>query len=295
MRILIFLFIFSTAVYAQDIDIDVVTYPEIPVVGELWTFTMFVDYPEPSDITVIPPSYNEALSLDRILISPRVTDDNIITVIEYRFIPAKSGNFILEKFTVISPEGAAQTAEFTFNIKANTEEQKALAIQLDWEVERSMRQGERVTLTLRGWDSRLPLPEFFLPSAPPGLILASMPFSERERNSGVTAKFTVIPLETGNIRFDARILQYENITFNIPALQINVSPQNKSLLNSDNSSIRMNDPVNSINFTEIEDYSGNSTDKRILQRRIYFAFSIFIFILVIITPLVCLTLFVRKK
>jgi hypothetical protein len=293
---MIFLFIFSTAVYAQDFNIDVVTYPEIPVVGEPWTFTMFVDYHEPSDITVFAPPYGEAFSLDRILITPRVTDDNILTVIEYRFIPAKSGKFLLEEFTVVSPEGSAQTDSYTFNIKANTEEQKTLSIQLDWEAEPSVRQGDRVTLLLRGWSGQMPPPEFFLPETPPGLILAPSQISARERGSGVAAKFTVIPLSAGNIRFDTRALKYENINFNIPVLQINVSPQNNPVSSDlNNSAVRTDDPQNRINFTEIEYSSGNSADKKILQRRFFYGFSVFIFILVIITPLVCLALFVRKK
>jgi hypothetical protein len=57
--------------------------------------------------------------------------------------------------------------------------------------------------------------------------------------------------------------------------------------------------ANNINFIEIVDSSAdfydNSMNKRILQRRFLFGNSILIIIPVIITPLICLFLFVRKK
>jgi hypothetical protein len=124
--------------------------------------------------------------------------------------------------------------------------------------------------------------------------------SAQERKNGIAAKMTVIPLEAGDIRFDARFLQYENINFNIPALQINVTPQNASKINSQNindSKIQLDDSfsADNINFNEIADSSGDYANKRILKRRFLFGFSIFVIILVIITPFVCLALFVRKK
>jgi hypothetical protein len=307
MRALVLFFMFSVTVYSQEKtpDINIVTYPDMPVVGQSWTLTLFVDYPQPADVSVIAPPYSEVLSLDRILKTPRVMGNNVQTVFEYRFTPIKSGRFTLEKFTIICPEGSAQTEPFVLDIRADIEEQKTHSFQLDWEIKpSSIRLGERVILTLRGWDSQLPSAEFFLPQAPPGLILALSPLSAQERKNGIAAKMTIIPLEAGDISFDARFLQYENISFYIPALQINVSPQNASKFNSQNlndSTIRLDNSLsdNNINFIEIVDSSADFSDdyanKRILQRRFLFVFSFLILILVIITPLVCLFLFMRKK
>jgi hypothetical protein len=303
---LVFFLMFSLTVGAQEKspDINVITYPDTPVVGQPWTFTLFVDYPEGDDVTVIAPQFDESLSLDRILKMPRVMGNNVQTVFEYRFIPTRSGRFLLKEFTVVCPVGSAQTDAFVLDIRAKTEEQETLSFQLDWEIEspRSIRPGERVILALRGWDSQLPTAEFFLPQAPPGLILALSPPLSEERKNGVAARLIAIPLEVGNIRFDARFLQYENINFNISALQINVIPQNTPILNSrglNDTGVQINDSAKNISFIEIvdsfTDFSDDSINKRILQRRFLFGFSILIIILVIITPLVCLFLFVRKK
>jgi hypothetical protein len=297
---IVFLLMFSITLHAQEktLDINVTANPGIPVVGESWTLTLFVDYHDPDDVFVSPP-YSEALSLDRILKTPRVTGNKVQTVIEYRFTPKKSGRFILEKFTVVCPEGSVQIDPIVLDIRANIEEKVSHSFQLDWEIDSPIRQGERTILTLRGWDSQLPPPNFFLPQTPPGLILALSP--EQERKNNIAAKFIIIPLETGDYLFEARFLQYENINFNIPALQINVT----SIINSH----KLNNPEarsgleNDINFIEIVDssaefsteFSDDSANKRILQRRFFFLFSILIIILVIITPLVCLFLFVRKK
>jgi hypothetical protein len=288
---------FSVTLYAQEKspEINVITYPDSPVVGQRWTLTLFIDYPDPDDVFVSPPN-SEALSLERILKTPRVTGNKVQTVIEYRFTPNKSGRFILEKFTVICPVGSVQTDPIILNIRENIENKVTNTFQLDWEIDSPVRPGERTILTLRGRDSQLPPADFFLPQTPPGLILSLLPLPEQERKTGIAAKFIIIPLETGDYFFEERFLQYENINFNIPALKINAT----SIINSQglNPEVRL-DLENNINFTEIvdssADFSDDSANKRILQRRFLFSFSILIIILVIITPFVCLFLFVRKK
>lgn len=304
----VFLLMFPVMLYAQEkvLEISVITHPDTPVAGERWTLTLFVDYPDPDDVFVSPPDMPD-FSLDRILKTPRVTGNKVQTVIEYRFTPKKSGRFILEKFTVVCPGGSVQTDPIVLDIRANIEENVTNSFRLDWEIDSPVIPGERVILTLRGWDSQLPPPGFFLPQTPPGLILALSP--EQERKAGIAAKFIVIPLEMGDYFFEARSLQYENINFNIPALKINSGAQNTSIINSreSNNSEALPDPENNINFIEIVDSSANfstdlstdssadSANKKILQRRFFFSFSILIIILVIITSLVCLFLFVRKK
>jgi hypothetical protein len=297
---IVFLLMFSSLLYAQEKspEINVITYPGTPVAGQSWTLTLLVDYPDPDEVFVSPPN-SEALSLDRILKTPRVTGDKVQTVIEYRFTPKKSGRFILEKFTVVCPAGSVQTEPIILNRQANTEEKVTNSFQLDWEIDSPVRTGERTILTLRSRDSQLPPPSFFLPQTPPGLILSLMPLPEQERKTGIAAKFIIIPLETRDYFFEARSLQYENINFIIPALKINAG--NTSKINSQEliNSETVSDLENNINFIEIVDssagFSDDSANKRILQRRFFFSFSMLIIILVIITPLVCLFLFVRKK
>jgi len=83
--------------------------------------------------------------------------------------------------------------------------------------------GKRITLILRGWFSPQPQPEFFVPEAPMGVILSAQPITAAERQSGIVMKLLLIPLAPGDFHLPARVLQYENTRFEIPALQIRIT------------------------------------------------------------------------
>jgi len=85
--------------------------------------------------------------------------------------------------------------------------------------------GERITLTLRAnnWYSQQPLPAFFMPPVPQGIILFPSALSAEERAKGIAVIFKIIPLAAGDIVLPARTLLYENTQFQIPALNIRVN------------------------------------------------------------------------
>jgi len=47
-----------------------------------------------------------------------------------------------------------------------------------------------------------------------------------ERESGIALKFTFIPLKPGDFRLPGRSVQYENIRFEIPALNVRITGGN---------------------------------------------------------------------
>jgi hypothetical protein len=86
-----------------------------------------------------------------------------------------------------------------------------------------MTAGDRAVLALRitDWNSgRLPQ-EFFMPEVPRGAILETLPLTAEERSRGVAIKLGLIPLE--DFRLPSRILRYENLVFEVPALYIRVT------------------------------------------------------------------------
>jgi hypothetical protein len=307
---LLLLLMMPLALYAQNKGpfVNVVTSHDKPLVENTWTFTLYIDYPDPDGVSVIAPSFNGFLSLERIVKYPRVMGNNVQTAVEYRFVPVRSGSFTLEKFTVVCPDGVTQTNPYVLEITAQ-EGQKPVTLRLNWEIEPPQKNtawqitaGERVGLTLRALeaDSLLPQPEFFLQEVPPGVLLSLSQVSDKERKNGVAAKFTLIPLTAEDFRLDARTLQHENIRFYIPGLQINVNPQNTQntpRINSQDVYVSANipAPLNTVQTpsgqTSIKDFSDNAN---FLQGFLP-VFSLFVFILVIITPFICLTLFERKK
>jgi hypothetical protein len=299
MKLLMILLMMPVTMNAQNKGafVNVVTSNDKLLVENTWTFILYIDYPDPDGVSVIAPSFDGFLSVERILKYPRVTGNSVQTVVEYRFIPVKSGRFTLEKFTVVCPDGITETTPYVLDITALNEEQKIVTLRLNWDTVPHITAGEMVILTLRalGAVSWLPPPEFFLPEVPPNVILSLSQVSAEEKKNGVAAKFTLIPLTAGDFRLDARTLKYENFRFNVPALQINVnsaSTQNISRINSQNIYVPANTPP-SLNAGQMS-MEGFSDNTNFLQRFLPL-FSLFIFILVIITPFICLILFKRKK
>jgi len=274
--------------------------PGTPVLetGVPWTITLIVDCDSPDEVTVIPPSFSFFFMLERFLKTPRLTETDIQTVIEYRFIPSREGSFELGPFTVITPEGTARTKAHFLTVRPSARRQKILTPAVSWEtsqraVPRQMTAGDRLDLILRVTgmdrgalnpaDSLLP-PEFFMPEVPPGAILVSSPLTPQERAGGITLKLTLIPLE-GDFYIPARTLETENARFEIPALRIQV---NQPLPQS--AAVQENPPE-----TETAYHSDADDDlKRFLEgrenapkRRFLLILAISLFFLVIIAALVC--------
>jgi len=309
MRLLFILLMIPAAMHAQNKGafVSVITSHDRPLVENTWTFTLYVDYPDPEAVSVIAPSFDGALFLERVVKYPRVTGNKIQTAVEYRFIPARSGRYTLEKFTVICPDGVTETSPYILDITANDEGQKPgqkpIIMRFNWEIEPLQRDtaaqitaGEKVILTLRAIDkdSWLPPAEFFLPEVPKDAVLSLSQISEEERKNGAAAKITLIPLAAGIFRLDARTLQHENISFYIPALQINVNPvsaQNTPQINSQNIYV----PARADDVPTEQMSTEYSHDNANFLQRFLPALSLFIFILVIITPFICLVLFKREK
>jgi len=204
--------------------------PETPITGRPVTISLIIDYPVPEEVTVIAPPFANSLTLDRIVKTPRVTGTQVLTVVEYRFIPTRSGRVVLESFTVVCPLGVKETGSFVLNIRTEGDEPIILTPRLVWEgAPRQIAVGDRITLVLRasGWNSRRPPPEFFMPPVPQGVILALLPLSEQERAGGIAVKLTLIPLNSGDFRLTARTLRHEsadeNVVFSIPALNIQIT------------------------------------------------------------------------
>jgi len=103
--------------------------------------------------------------------------------------------------------------------------EEQFALRLRWEGVQQIRTGERSIFTLRAnsWNAQRPPSTFFMPTVPQGIILSSQTVTAAERENGILMKLMIIPLTTGNITLPTRVLQYEGIRFEIPALNIRVN------------------------------------------------------------------------
>ena len=196
------------------------------IYGSLFTITFIIEYSSPNNIEVTPPEdYEDFLRLDRVIKYARVTGPIVSTIVEFRFIPSRVGRFTLEPFIIECPEGIIETIELALNIRSAG--QRLFTPRLRWEGVTQQQQitaGERITLILRadGWNAQQPPPSFFMPEVPQKVILTSLPVSPDEREAGVVIKLLLIPLEAGNFILPARVLQQENVRFEIPVLRLQV-------------------------------------------------------------------------
>jgi uncharacterized membrane protein len=343
--VLLFLLLCGGAIFAQDADpagsanpagsaetenLSTVAAPSVTVrisddsaeTGVPWTITFFVDWDFPDEVTVIPPPFAFFMNLERIAKTPRFTDAHIQTVIEYRFIPAREGSFILEPFTVITPEGSIKTVSHSLIIRPAVARQRIHRARAFWEGKLNspsaayppgagsaaagappgqMAAGERLDLILRvtGLDQAgmaLPPSGFFMPEVPQGAILVSSPATAQERAGGIALKLILIPLE-GDFTLPARVLERENTRFEIPALRIKVNqPLNKNPAQENSL-----EPPASENIPNAGTALFSQTDENLqrflegsenkLKRSHILALIIILFFFVIIAILVCFTFF----
>ena len=216
-------------------------------VNKPFLITFIIDYPEPEEITVIPPLLPETLFVDKILIMPREVEQRpgtrprprgaepeIQTIVEFTFISRTTGLIPLAGFSIISPENSIETAPIILNVRTEDRGQIIPTYRLTWTgAPRQTTAGERVTLTLgfqnisAAADLKPPPPSFFMPVVPRGVILSQSRLLQQEIENGIVLKLTLIPLEAGNFSLPARTIQHENVRFSIPSLQIQVLESNR--------------------------------------------------------------------
>jgi hypothetical protein len=303
--------------YAEDNPaVEITTSPVPPVIKNVWTLSLIVDYPYPDDVSIVEPVF--PFFLDRIVKYSRTLDTKNKTVFEYNFIPSESGSFIIGVFTVICPDGVTRTASVNLDIHPENEKQALPVVRLFWEINQEKTQvlsmansfqmtaGERALLVLRTNGSNFFLPfkyppqEYFMPNAPEGAILALSPLSEEEIDAGIMLKLALIPLK-GDFRLNARTLQHENYVFEIPPLFIRVNASVKKDIETERTDMIKTEGIKDI-VQENTQYSGLPANVNIQKvsayntsRKYYIVSFYFVIILVIFIPFVCFLLFKNEK
>jgi hypothetical protein len=306
--------------FAEDgIKVEVITYPELPVVNNTWTLSLIIDYSFPDDVSVIEPSFTDRFFLERILKYTRTLDTKVQTVFEYNFTLSGSGSFRIESFTVICPDSIIKTNPFNLNIHPVNEKRTHPVVRLSWEMSQKqksflsetdsfqMTAGERALLVLRvnGLNSysenEYPPQEFFMPAVLQGAILALSPLSAEERNEGIMLKLALIPLK-GDFRLSAKALQYESLIFEIPPLFISVNESAEKAEKTEYIADTEESGSSETVIGEIPQYSELPASVNIQKinayntsRKFYFALIYSAVILVILIPIVCFLFFKNEK
>jgi len=214
--------------YAQEV-ISLTVNPDVLTPGVPFTLTLLINYPAPEDVSITAPVLPPQLVMERMIKYPLSSGTfpvHIYTIVEYRFTANASGIFTLESFIITTPAGSAGTGVYSLLIRnpASAQRQQFITTSLYWEVSQTsaVRAGDRVTLTLRANSRNALAASFFMPETPQGVILSAQPVTAEETQSGIVLKLLLIPLAAGTFTLPARVLEYENTHFQIPALSISV-------------------------------------------------------------------------
>jgi len=215
--------------------------------GVPFTLTFLVDYPEPDEVSVVPPEFSSSLTMEQFVKAPVVMDidqlhqsgrrsrnpkDNVYTQtsIVFTMIPNAVGRITLDSFTVMSPHGARYTSPIVLVVNPRSEVRRIVSQRLIWEgAPRQAAAGERVTFYLRIQNfipensDTYPGSAFFMPQVPQGVILTQNSILAQEKEIGVVLKLTLIPLAEGNFSLPARSINRENVRYDIPALTIRIT------------------------------------------------------------------------
>jgi hypothetical protein len=224
------------AAFAQDVQagvnppdgvlVEIDISPEMPKVGRPVVITLLINYPVPDAVTVIAPSFPTPLVFDRLVKAPKSSEGQVRTAVEYRFIPSSHGLFILDPFTVVVPFQTIKTQPLVLDVSLPNEERSVPIPRITWEgVPSRMTAGDKSVFTLRvsGYGQRKLPDDFFTPAVPRGAIIETSPMSTDEKTGAVSVRFSLIPMESGEFRLNARTLYFENIRFEVPGLRIRVN------------------------------------------------------------------------
>ncbi|GHV92299.1 hypothetical protein AGMMS50268_28020 [Spirochaetia bacterium] len=215
--------------------------PEAPQPGALWTVTILVDHPLPSEVQVRLPSLPPSLSLElmrsepRLIRKPAGEAEGIAavqgiterwTAVEFQFSLRGTGRIVLEPFEVTIPGASVLTSPLVLTVRGASAEFRP---RLSWQNPPAVLMAGKSTelaLFLSGWDPRRPLPEsrLLLPETPPGAILEPVSGSPPETDgAGVILRLNVIPLGGDLFTLPQTPVTLGEFSLVVPALRIPVT------------------------------------------------------------------------
>ncbi|MDR1105483.1 MAG: hypothetical protein LBL44_03915 [Treponema sp.] len=205
------------------------SFPETPVSGSLWTFTILADHPRPDEVTVRPPVFPPGFSPETVRISLRYVRPEGAgsrarpwTEIQYRFAVRGRGPVILGAFTVNSGGKTGETPPVTLDVAGADGDGEEVFV---WEGPGELAAGEEALFTLRSHSRLLDDVDgaaFLAGPLPRGAILERFLPGGDSREGGAVLCIRVIPLEGPVFFLPAFRFSAGTREFTVPALRVPV-------------------------------------------------------------------------
>jgi hypothetical protein len=207
-----------------------------------FTITILVNHPQPAEITVEPPDFNEEFYFEKLRSSLHITNNgrkpasqisgnnnedesSKWTELQITLIPVKQGTFTLNSWMISSPDAMITT--LPLHITVSPSEDAVLPPRFAWSSAQSIRMNEDsfVTLRITGWN-QTPLPRD-LPlhvQTPKNAIVEAHAIPPEEAARGAVLYLRVQPLAGTELSFHPVTFRYQNWVLVVPELKLKVLP-----------------------------------------------------------------------
>ncbi|MDR2739018.1 MAG: hypothetical protein LBB68_04195 [Treponema sp.] len=207
--------------------------PERPVLDGSWRVSILVDHPDPEAVTVIPPDLPSSLTFAQSRKETRIIrtspeEGTRWTLVEFLFVPQRTGVVNLGSFEVIAPEGRATTTSLRTYVTAQGGMKEEYHPRLAWDTPpAALRIGEGAELTLRilDWDPGRDLKAApFHATAPAEALLEELPLTKEDMDHNRILRFRLTPLEGNQVSLGPFPLRFDTLTMEAPAITIRLLP-----------------------------------------------------------------------
>jgi hypothetical protein len=231
------LFFVNRILAQDDFKIFLEFLPDSVTQNEAFTINLVVKHPNPEEVYVRPPDFNEAFRMERMRTGVRLVRETMhsneqYTVFEFLLIPDKTGLQEIGSFEV-EVSGKTRTSNpITVYVQPEKENFNARLVWLDRNGRRSTANSASIgevyetALQIISWGKNMPYPETFAApiEVPENAIVEKISLSKNDRNMGIVLRLRIVPLEGRTVNINAQSVEYAKSRIEIPALTINVLP-----------------------------------------------------------------------
>jgi hypothetical protein len=208
-----------------------------------FTISILVNHPNPGEVVIDPPPFNEEFFFERLSSSLHIVDvprkrtrlsenseeedddSHKWTELKITLVAAKEGQFTLGSWTITSPQYSINT--LPLQLVVVKDKNSEVPPEFVWAGASSVRVNETgiAMLRVKETESGIKYPhELKIPvAAPRNAIVETLPISKQEELRGTVLRLGVLPISGNEVRLEARTVRYKDWHIVVPELKLSVA------------------------------------------------------------------------